>query len=54
MEQNNNIFTIKNVRGLKLKNISRFRNKKLSVFLLVDVLESQKEVSQLVCSEQVN
>ena len=42
MEQNNNIITIKNIRGLELKEISRFRNKKLSIFLLGDVLESQK------------
>ena len=31
MEQNNNIITIKNIRGLKLKKIGRFRNKKLSI-----------------------
>ena len=54
VEQNNNIITIKIIGGLKLKKISRFKNKKLSIFLLGDVLESQKEVSQLVCGEQVN
>ena len=42
MEQNNNIITIKNIRGLELKEISRFRNKKLSIFLLGNVLKSQK------------
>ena len=39
---------------MELKKNGSFRNKKLSVFLLGDVLESQKEVSKLVCSEQVN
>ena len=42
MEQNNNIITIKNIRGLELKKISWFGNKELSIFLLGDVLKSQK------------